>query len=198
METYEIPFDPDEITEPHTLRAIIEIGRGPRPSGFITPEHAGSYGAVIWGRGETFRIWGAGYANSDDVLRAYAVKSILSRYRKEARLIVYTRGLRDQLGHVARSNGLKADGGPFVGYEVLKPIQEAEERGGWKLIPYKKGSAPRGVHVAHAVAEDALETALLLRPVFSHYANDHPHHHIIADERNPDPDGIVSGLQERE
>ncbi|PBB94812.1 hypothetical protein [Mesorhizobium sp. WSM3862] len=201
MPVIDIPFDRDEINDPSTLRAIIEIDRGPRPeaASFAPPQWAGSYGVVLWGQGDVLRFWGACCAKSDDILRSYAVLRLLERRHGDARLRIYSKGLADQLRHVSASQGFKADGKtPFEGFGLLKPIQEARDRGEWELVPFKaRVDEPEGYHVAAQEAKSGLRVALGLRPVISTLAAQHrdPLNFIAATDADPDPDGLVSRLE---
>ncbi|RWB64373.1 MAG: hypothetical protein EOQ48_01780 [Mesorhizobium sp.] len=198
MSVIDIPFDPQEVNDPTTLHAIIEIDRGPRPQGFAPPQHAGSYGAVLWGQGEVLRIWGAGCAKSDDILRAAAVSRLLAERQGEAKLLVHSKGLVGILGHVARSRGRTVGGKPFDGFGLLKPIQEARDRGEWGLVPFKaRAEEPEGYHLAVQSAKSGLGVALRMLPLFSTLATQHkdPLSFIAATDADPDPDGVLSRLE---
>lgn len=191
----QLPFESEQINDPKTIRAIVEVGRGERQSAFSPPQFPGSYGAIVWGCGlHGQRIWGAGYARSDDTLRAAAVLDLLERYAP-TRLIVYSKGLSAQLRHVSLSSGTKNDGSPFDGYKFLRPASDALSAGHWELKTFKKRSEPEGHHFAQGIAETALQIAEILQPFFSTFAVDHPHNHILATDLNPDPDGMVSRLR---
>lgn len=199
MSVIDIPFDPDEINDPTSLRAIIQIDRGPRPEGFAPPQWLGSYGAVLWGQGELLHLWGAGCARSDDTLRAAAVLRLLGHRQEDTKVIVHTKGLADQLAHVSRSRGLKADGKtPFDGFGFLKPIQEARDRGEWELVRFKaRVEEPEGYHLAGQSAKSGLRTAITMLPLFATIAVQHndPFNFIAATDEDPDPDGLVSHLE---
>lgn len=200
MSVINIPFDSEEINDPNTLRAIIEIDRGPRPepASFAPPQHAGSYGAVLWGQGDLLRIWGACCAKSDDILRSYAVLRLLEHRQGDAKLIVHSKGLVDILGHVSRSRGRTVGGKPFDGFGFLKPIQEAKDRGEWGLVPFKaRVDEPEGHHLAVQSAKFGLRVALRMRPLLPTLAAEHkdPLNFIVATDKDPDPEGLVSRLE---
>ncbi|MBZ9734353.1 hypothetical protein LB534_05000 [Mesorhizobium sp. CA18] len=198
MSVIDIPFDSQEINDPTTLRAVIEIDRGPRPEGFAPPQHAGSYGAVLWGRGDVLRFWRAGCAKSDDILRAAAVSRLLEARQRDATLLVHSKGLVGILDHVARSRGRTAGGKPFDGFDFLKPIQEARDRGEWRLVPFKaRVEEPEGHHLAVQSARSGLRAALRRLPLLSTLAAEHkdPLNFIAATDADPDPDGLVSRLE---
>ncbi|MES0074963.1 hypothetical protein [Mesorhizobium sp. M0058] len=199
MSVIEVPFDPEEINDPTTLRAIIEIDRGPRPEAFAPPQHAGSYGVVLWGQRDLHHLWGAGCAKSDDTLRAAAVLRVLEHRQKDTKLFVHTKGLVGQLAHVSRSKGFKADlKAPFDGFEFLKPIQEARDRGEWGLVPFKaRVEEPEGYHRAVRSAKSGLRVALKMLRIISTIAAQHkdPFNFIAATDNDPDPDGLISRLE---
>ena len=194
MTVIELPFTVQEIQEEGVVHAIIEVVRpSERPGPFSPPQWAGSYGAVIWGSGLMIKIWGAGYAKSDDILRASAVKRILEMVEQRVTLTIHCKGLEQQLRYVSASDGLTADGkARFVGFSVLKKIQNARERGEWKLALYKKRQEPRGYRLAKHEAKKALACANSLNPFFSRFAEDCPDSKIIATNDNPNPDGLLN------
>lgn len=194
------PFDHEEINDATTLRAIIEIDRvGPRPRDFAPRQHAGSYGAVLWGQGYVRYLWGAGCAKSDDTLRGSAVLRLLEHRHGDAKLIVHSKGLADQLRYVSNSKGFKADRKtPFDGFDFLKPIQEARDRGEWRLEPFKaRVEEPEGYHRAVQSATAGLRVARILAPALVDLSAEHkdPLNFIAATDENPDPDGLVSRLE---
>lgn len=191
-----LPFDIEEIHDPTILRAIVETARGPKPGPFSGP-HAGSYGVVLWGRGSIVRMWGAGHAPSEDILRAYAITRILEDHRPDhGRLIVHCKGLDDQLRHVARSRGHRADGKtPFSGYALLKPLQESRDAGTWRLRPYRTREEPEGFQEAQQSAAVGLKAALRLVDLLAHIEADRPDHAMLATDLEPDPEGILARLE---
>lgn len=196
MDAMTLPFDNEECNDPTTVRAIVEVGRGERPGPFSGP-HAGAYGVVLWGRGMAgVRMWGAGYASSDDMLRAAGILRIIETYRHTgARIIIHSCGLSDQLKHVDRSNGFKADRKTrFRGFEVFKPLQNARKAGAWTLQVYRKGGEPRGVKWADNIAEHGLIIAKKHEGIFEHFVADHPDYAILATDLDPDPHGVVAKL----
>lgn len=198
MSVIEIPFDPEEINDPTTVRAIIEIGRGPRPEGFAPRQWPGSYGAVLWGQRQVLHLWGAGCANSDDILRSAAVSRLLEHRQGDATLLVHSKGLAGILGHVSRSRGRRVGGKPFDGFDFLKPIQEARDRREWRLMPFKaRVDEPEGYHLADRSAKSALRFAIGMLPVFSTLAakHDDPLNFIEVTDKDPDPDGLIGRLE---
>ncbi|AZO09714.1 hypothetical protein EJ074_11830 [Mesorhizobium sp. M3A.F.Ca.ET.080.04.2.1] len=201
MSVTDIPFDSDQINDPNTLRAIIEIDRGPRPeaASFAPPQWAGAYGAVLWGQGDVLRLWGAGCAKSDDILRAFAVARLLECRQGDAKLIVHSKGLEGILGHVSVSKGFKAGGKtPFEGFGFLKPIQDARGRGEWGLVPVKaRVGEPEGYHLAVRESKSGLRVALKMLPVISTIAAKHcdPLNFIEATDADPNPDGLMGHLE---
>lgn len=181
--------------DPTSLYAIIDTASGEQPRGFAPPQRPGAYGAVAWGQGgPILRMWGAGFAKSDDTLRAAAVLRLLEIRPPGTKLRVYSKGLADQLRYVSRSLGLKADRKtPFDGFEWLKPVQEANDRGEWELQQFTARQEPGGYHLAREQAQLALRVALKLRYRFPDLADLHSTFNlIIATDKDPDPFGMVS------
>lgn len=180
-------FSPHSAIDQTTLHAIVEVARPNDHGSFAKFDRemgaAGRFlggGSVIWGQGTLTAVWLAGYASSDDMFKAAMVLHILSYFTPaEVQLEVHTRGLAQQLELVAeKTEPTTSSGGYYKGYDVFKPLQEAQAEGRWALqAAPKKG---RGFEVARNVALHGLVQAARLRFSPDWRRDGHPYWHVAA------------------
>lgn len=191
---------PEDITDDHYRVYIATWSERLLKSVFSEGTFPGAYGAVIVGRGERRELWGAGYATSDDILRAEATKRVLNRYISGGPFDVFTRGLIDQIkapeGHVrrarARPGHTNQRGQSFDGFEVLDEIAKAMDAGKWALHQVVRRQEPfeflRAQRLAKTIGQD---TAQRYSAFFSTYNEEFPRNHIIATDEDPDPHDLA-------
>ncbi|WP_421952198.1 hypothetical protein [Pelagibacterium sp.] len=159
-----LPFIESEVKDMTVRRAIIATARPStspqRGKRTFSSTPAGGVGAVVWGCNQVLDIWLSGYAITEDLLRASMVELLLKKHIGEEHLVVHSSGLWEQIEHVRRSDGFKADGKkPFSGFDVLKPIQLDLDRRRWELQTFRKGEGPSGYDRAERTAKFALSIA---------------------------------------
>lgn len=159
-----LPFIESEVKDMTVRRAIIATARPTiapqRGKRTFSSTPAGGVGAVVWGCNQVLDIWLSGYATTEDPLRAAMVLLLLRKHVGDENLVVYSQGLWEQMQHVRRSDGFKADGKtPYSGFDVLKPIQQELDQRRWDLQTFRKGEEPTGYDRAERIAKFALSIA---------------------------------------
>lgn len=179
---FDLPFRSDEMRDPSAVRAIITVARN-RRSGHPAEKYMGAFGAVLFCNSQpVWTSWGIAYAESEDIIRAYAILHLLHYHCDGLKLIAMCKGLKDQLSHVTFSSGFKANGHRFDGYEVLKPAQQLMKEGKWELRDWTEASR-RGRAIAQDMADVALDIAFNYRPFIDHIVADHPRHFLFETEK---------------
>lgn len=152
------------------LQVSLSIARPNMSGPFVQHDKPIGVAAMVSEGEARSRHWMAGYAQLDDFGRAAMILHLLQlpEYRG-ALLEVSCRGLKENIGYVpgARSRGgLRTNGKPFKGYDVLEPLEAAMARGEWTLTGESGGE--------NYLTDRALQVALTLIPEFNQHKAAHP------------------------
>lgn len=142
MITIDTGFDAEEHADRRTWTVYIATWTALRGQPFAVHLRAaaGSYGAVVAGRGApTEPLWGATLTTLDDVSRGCAILHVARKAPDDIALRVHTRGmvqtLRDAAAAIPRG-GLKADNKtPLDGYDIFKAVLDLRDRISIQPIP---------------------------------------------------------------
>ena len=134
-------------------------------------------GAVAVGPSGVIEISFVGRGSTEDHGRAHMVQHLLSHFSRGSELLVRCNGLRQQLDLVSKSSGFVAGGDkPFSGFDILKPIQDARERGEWVLEGKPSLSdAKRAKDLAVAGMDEIGRLVGFLPTSLDHF----PEHHLL-------------------
>ena len=196
MAAFSMAVDSEEIQAGNITVYISIWSEQRRKAAFEVPAYAGAYALVVTGRGHHDRHWGAGYAMSDDALRAFAVERLLGRFPNEQGILVHTKGLIEHVrlpdGHIRkarrRPGHRTSSGNPYDAFPQFDAITTEMDKGRWSLQPVDKRDEPHGYRIAQRIAETlGREAAERHRPLFSHFADIHPRNYILATDEDPAP-----------
>lgn len=207
MQSLALITEPEDIQDNHYRVYIATWSERILKPVFATMTFPGAYGIVILGHGERREHWGAGYATSDDILRAEAIRWVLEKYSTAQPIDMFTRGLIDQIkvpdGHVRgareRPDHTNQKGQPFDGFAVLDEITKKMDARKWTLHQVVRRKEPfeflRAQKLAETIGKD---TAHRYSPFFSVFNEEFPRNHIIATDENPDPHDLERFPNKRE
>ncbi|MCR9056310.1 MAG: hypothetical protein NXI02_03165 [Rhodobacteraceae bacterium] len=190
--------DIPQLLKANSLSATIATQR-PTKDSFSGWSQLIGVAAVVSGCEKPLCIWGAGYAASEDMARAWPIISILEALREDQHLTAHCRGLDAMLQHVhnrrlsGNMEAAKNNKNPVKARELFEPLELARSEGRWSLRTFGKKDCPDNLGVANEAAAEALIKAQDPAINFEDYRKEHPHWLMIESGIKECHEAIVNG-----
>ncbi|MEP1574417.1 hypothetical protein [Roseibium album] len=171
--------DLPQLLKANSLSATIATQR-PTKDSFSGCSQLIGVAAVVSGCDKPPCIWGAGYAASEDMARAWPIVQILEALREDQHLTAHCRGLDAMLQHVRnrRLSGnmevAKNNKNPVKARELFEPLELARSEGRWSLRTFGKKDCPDNLGIANKAAAEALAKVEDPTINFEDHRQEHP------------------------
>lgn len=155
--------------------------------------------AVVSADGKALCIWGAGYAASEDMARAWSIMQFLEAFRKDRHLKVHCRGLSAMLEHVrnrrlsGNMEASKTNKNPVKARELFEPLELARSEGRWSLKTFGKKDNPDNLGIANKMAAEALAKVEDPTINFEAYRQEYPSWFMLESGMEEYPEAIANG-----
>ena len=176
--------DIPQLLKANSLAATIATHR-PTKDSFSGCSQLIGVAAVVSGCEKPLCIWGAGYAASEDMARAWPIVQILEALREDQHLTARCRGLDVMLQHVrnrrlsGNMEAAKNNKSPVKARELFEPLELARSEDRWSLKTFGKKDCPDNLGMANKAAAEALAKVEDPTINFEDYRQEHPHWFMI-------------------